>query len=257
MKTGYGKILGVIISISVVLLIFWLSLSLEDKNKPEIELIELNGNYHLDKEEYFTFAHLDNTDDYKFLTLSVIKDRLEKHPYLESVDVKLENKNKVTINLTEKDFSTVLLHNNSSYILTESFEVLPYLQQTKKVDFPLISNLEDNFEIKEFTSLADVKSLINAYKILFAIKLVNPGLYDQLSDLDMGKGKNIILTFTNFDYPVLLGQKNLVRKIVYFDSLYDIVAKYKNSSLLEYIDLRYNKKVYLGVNTEYNRGLNS
>ena len=70
-----GKISGLIFMTLSILLIVYLSLSLDRKDDIKISVIELNGDVHLKKDQYFKFANLDNPNEYGKLTLSLIKDR--------------------------------------------------------------------------------------------------------------------------------------------------------------------------------------
>ena len=90
---------------------------------------------------------------YEDLTLPVIKDRIEKHPYVEYADVEFENKNLVSIEIVEKKIKAVLLDGSEPHFITEDLQVLPYYENTKYVDYPVISNLKEKDKIKSLEIL--------------------------------------------------------------------------------------------------------
>ena len=54
------------------------------------------------EKDYLHFTKLDKDSSLSGLTLRVIKDRFEKHPYVEFADVEFENNNIVSVEITER-----------------------------------------------------------------------------------------------------------------------------------------------------------
>ena len=77
--------------------------------------------------------------------------------------------------------------------------------------------------------------------------MLNPGLYDNLSEIDLRDGKNVIIYFSSVDYPVILGRENEIKKMVVFEKLWESIGTIQANKLLEYVDLRFSDKVYLGI----------
>ena len=231
-----------------ILLIVYLSFSLERKDDIKISVIELNGDVHMKKDQYFKFANLDKLSEYGKLTLSLIKDRLEKHPYVKYAEVKYDGQNKVTVNIYEKTFDAILIADNKQYFITDKLEIIPFLPFTNKVNYPVVSNPLVEGDITKIKYVRKGSDIITGLKILTTLKLVNPELYEELSEVDLRKGKDIVMFFSTLDYPVVVGRKNEIKKTLYLNSLWSYLKGKEVNNYLNYIDLRFSEHVYLGLN---------
>jgi len=247
--TKKQKIFGVIVLVLLLGTIGYLSFAVKTDSEFKIEIISLEGNIHLSKEDYMKFANLSDRKEYSQLTMQIIKDRIEKHPYVQSADVRYDGKGKVSVKLNEKIFDSLLMNGEEQYILTENLQVLPFMSETKKIDYPVISNAWIN-KIKILSSLKNNGDVVTASKIISGIKLINAELYDGLSNIDMRNGGDILLSFSFLDYPVIVGRGNEIRKIVYFNSFWTYLKGKEINNYMEYVDLRYSNHVYLGITQE-------
>lgn len=251
--TKKQKILNLIFLLMLTGLISYLSLTIKVNNY-KIEFISLEGNFHLSKEQYLLFANLLDKSNYKNLSLQIIKDRIEKHPYIDRADVRYDGNNKVSIKIYEKKFESILLNNQNQYILTEELEVLPFLPKTKNVDYPIISNVYLNDSVKVLTSLKNNYDVLTASKILSGIKFLNLELFDGLSAIDMNYGGDVILYFSNFDFPIIVGRGNEIKKVVYLSNLWNYLKGKEINNYMNYIDLRYAGHIYFGIQDSLQAG---
>jgi len=243
-----GKITGILFFTALLLSVLYISLFSDTEAGNKVLSIELTGNNHLSIENYIKFAKLDKISDYKYLSLPVIKDRLEKHPYISKADVKFSSKDVVTVNVHEKIFQAVILSNGENYLITENFDVLPLLPFTKNIELPLIANPKLSAKLKLFNKWND-NEIITAFKIIDAAKLTNLDMFAGLSEIDMRDGKEIVISMTDLECPVVFGRGSEVQKIVYFDSIWSRLQNNKSAlSNLNYVDLRFDKLIYLGMN---------
>lgn len=248
----FAKIAGIIFLILTIGGIGYLSVGLKSGNDYKINLISLEGNVHLSKEQYLGYANLLDKNVFGNLSLQVIKDRIEKHPYVELANVRYSGSNKVSINIIEKNFEAILIDTSKQYIITENLELLPVLAETKKLDYPIISNAFIGGEMKELSSMKRKGDVVIASKIISAVKLINPELYEKLSSIDLQNGSDVVLYFSSLDYPVHIGRGNEIKKVVYFNSLWTYLKGKEINNYLEYVDLRYGGHVYLGLTEQSN-----
>ncbi len=242
-----GKISSIIFLIVIFALLIFLSMNLDEEKAYTINVIELNGDIHLTADQYFNYAKLDDKDSYKNLTLPIIKDRIDKHPYIVNADVKYDGMNKVTITITEKTFEVIVIVDNQKYLVTDKFELLPVLPFTRKMDYPLISNpdVKGNFEL--FRTVKTQADIILASKMITAAKLLDAKLYQEISEIDMRKGRDILIYLSSINYPVVIGRGDEIKKVVYFNRLWSYLKNKDVNSLLAYIDLRFKNNIYLGL----------
>ena len=237
------KIIGLIIMLSINSLIAFLSLNLEDQNKFNVQVIEISGNNYLESGEYFKFANLDDKSKYSELSITIIKSRLEKHPYINHVDVTYQGSGRVTAEIFEKNFVAILYSNNDNSLLTNNYEVLPILPFVKNIDLPVISNLRINSD----RIIKNNDGAQTAFRIISALNYINIELNNSLSEIDMRNGGDILLYFSTFEYPLIIGKGNEIKKLVYFNNLYSNLEKKELSELTEYVDLRYDGKIFIGL----------
>jgi len=239
------KIGSIALLTTLLVIVFALSFSINNTENENIKLIELKGNYHLSKKEYLRFAKIDNAAEYSNLTQRIIKDRLEKHPYIAQVDVLLNN-NKLSIQIEEKKFESLLMFGDKEYLISENSIVIPKLLNSEKIDYPIINNPMDGSSIREFEKATKNKDVKIGLKMIEALKIINPNMYNELSEIDMRNGKDILIRLSRFDAPIVVGRKNEIEKIIYLEKLVSKIDQAKNINVLSYIDLRYSNYIYVG-----------
>lgn len=243
-----SKILGVLLFTILLLGVFYLSLFSNTEAGNKVVSIELFGNNYLSRENYLKFAKLDKISEYKFLSLPVIKDRLEKHPYISRADVKFSSKDAVIINIQERIFQAVVLSNGENYIVTENFSVLPLLPFTKNIELPLIVNPRITAKIRLFSKWND-DEMRTAFRIIDAAKLTDLEMFQSISEIDMRDGKDIVINMSDLECPVVFGRGGEVQKVIYFDSIWSRLRNNKFAlANLNYVDLRFDKLIYIGMN---------
>jgi len=245
------KIGSIILFTTIIGIIVVLSFVIKKNDNTTIKFIELKGNYHLSQNEYMNYAHLDNHDEYSVLSSKLIKDRLDKHPYIKSVDVIL-SEGILNIEIFEKNFVSLLMANGKEYLISDEAVVIPKLQNSEMIDFPIISEPSKASEITEFSKAILNSDVKIGLKIIAAIKIINPKLYKSLSEVNLRDGKDIILQFSSLNIPIVVGRNNEIEKIVLFEKLMQKLDYSKIESTLSYIDLRYSKYLYVGKSNEKN-----
>jgi len=241
------KILNIVFLVCMLGGLLYLSLNLKNKSESVVNSISIEGNEHLSVEQYLSFANLLDKNAYTVLSLQVIKDRLEKHPYVEHADVRYDGVGKVSIKIIEKVFESLLLKKEEHYLLTDRLQILPVLPQTKKIDIPVIfiDSLTGGFKV--LSSLRKNYIVVTAVKLIAAVKLMNPELYDNLSSVDLQNDKDIIVDLSSVNYQIRLGRGNELNKIICFSHFWNYLKGKELNKYMEYVDLRYSGHVYLGI----------
>jgi hypothetical protein len=102
------------------------------------------------------------------------------------------------------------------------------------------------------SSIKNEDDIITGLKMLTSVKLLNPDLYENLSEVNLRNGKDIVIYLSNSEYPIVIGRKNEIRKVVNFTNLWNYIKGKKVDEIIDYIDLRYRNKIFLGINTVNN-----
>ncbi len=240
------RLTAILFLTAAVCILIYLSVSLDIKNEVIITEVTIKGNTYLDGSKYLEFGRLSSSNDLKHVNLAIIKDRIEKHPYVKKAGVKFGDVEMVEINIIEKNFECMMLTGNNQYLLTENFEVNPYMNFTRNIDLPVINDPLIENKIVIGSSLKANNDLRSAFKIIASIKKINPELYKNLNEIELRKGKDILVSFTNNDFRVIMGRGNEIRKTFYLNRVWQSLRRNENYDSLNYIDLRFNGLAYLG-----------
>ncbi len=217
----------------------------EFKTVQVIEKIHVTGNNLLAENDYLSFIKLEDKSLLKGLTLSVIKSRFEKHPYVSRADVKFVNEKEVKVFLTEKNIYGVIIKNPNPVFITENFEVLPIISNTKIDEVPVLSNVSENYKLKPHSKFK-TEDILEAFKIIDATRFTNPKMLKNLAEINLRNGGDVLLMFSGLNFPVIFGRGNEPEKAVYLEA---VLSDYDGNTLLEesnYLDLRFNNEIYVG-----------
>lgn len=247
MKDTISKIFGLVIFLffigGIIYLIFFGG---QTDEKDIYEVIEVNGNSLLPTEDYILFTELNDSTKFNDLALPDVKARFEEHPYVVKADVKFDGINKILVNIKEKELKAVILSGDNPEFIAEDYKLVPLLKNTSFSGLPVISHLKTNSD-ETGTDNPENKELVQAYKIIDAIKIIDENIYKNLDEINLRYGRDIILTFSGLDCSVIFGRGNEAKKIVYLHALWKKMNEENNLfKESEYIDLRYRNKIFIG-----------
>ncbi len=230
-----------------ILLLIALTVILDGNTDKKINKITLKNTLHLSSKDYLKFARLDSKNSYGNLSLLLIKDKLEKHPYIDKCDVLYKGDGIVEVEITEVPFYALLIQGDVEKIVTDDGRILPVLSGTSYINLPVVM-LPDNIKDSKNINLKD------ALKILKSVELYNSGFYSEISSVDLTKKNNIILTMLDTDYPVIINKQNLLDNVLTFCDLYSSI-KNENVKDISYIDLRFNNHIFIGTQNDKAMGV--
>ena len=199
-------------------------------HKESYNQIIINENSLLPAEEYLRYSGLTDSTE------------IEKHPYLRKAEVEFDGVSTILVEVEEKEMKAALLQKNEIKLITSDLQTLPLFPPSSIVDLPVISNM--NFNGK---STFDESDMEFAFRIIDALSISDTNVRKNLAEINLRKGGEAVLTFTGLQFPVLFGKNDEVKKALILKDLWQELIN--NSILLnntEYIDLRYENKVFIG-----------
>jgi cell division septal protein FtsQ len=252
MKEKFGTFIGVVLLAAIFCGIVYLTL-FKRNTEPEVySEIKLKGNHLLSAIDYLANSNLDDLKDLSGLSLQEIKSRIENHPYLLNAEVHSDGNGAVIIRVYEKEIIAVLLAGSGPYLITEKFDLILMNKNSDISNLPVISNA--NLSEEDIKS-NDVKNpqLICAFKIIDAAKFVGDKMYNDLAEINLRDGGDVILKFSGVRFPVILGKGCEGEKILVLSSIWNGIKN--NDELFDncnYVDLRFSNKIFIGntVTTE-------
>jgi hypothetical protein len=140
----------------------------------------------------------------------------------------------------------VLIIDDQPFLLSDELQMLPLFQNTKFIDLPIINNpryaKQDN--VLDFLKSEDI---IEAYKILSAIKFTNEEMVKNLSEINLNRGEDITLTFSGIHPIIKIGRNEIPKKILSLNSIWINLKDAENDlSQSDYVDLRLANQIYIG-----------
>ncbi len=239
------KISSLIMLALLLGLVGYLSLSVEGKQDASISLVELKGNVHLAKDKYLKFAELEDLTGSKEVSITLIRDRIAKHPYVETVDVVIDGET-IIIDIYEKRFEAIVFCKGEQFLVSEDLMLIPLLPYTENINYPVISNPGIEGLLQGLKSVTQYNDLVVALKILSSTKLVNLDLYNEISEINLRDGRDILLQLSNYTYPVIIGRGSEIRKMLTFNLIWNNVNGDGVNEIIDYVDLRYKDHIFLG-----------
>ena len=243
MKDRASKISGLVFFLFLFAGLVFLILTISGSNEEnEFETIELSGNSLLSEIEYLKYTGLKDSALYNSISLIDIKSKLENHPYVIKADVRFDGINRVLAEIIEKNPRAFILSKNKFELITEDCEFLPVINENLVARLPIISNLKNLNN--ETLSKAQLKA---AFRIIDAVKIVDENMYENLAEINLRNGGDILIMFTGFPFPIVFGKNYEARKILALKNIWDSILIEKGSTfIIEYIDLRYKNKIFIG-----------
>lgn len=252
MKEKLGIIFSTAIFVFIIAGMFYINLFKQKTNKEVFSEITLEGNEILPAKDYLVESDLNKVVEYPELTLQEIRARIVNHPYVAKAEVKSDGSGKVEIRIHEKVFMAVMLTRKDPYLIAQDFEITPLKMNTDISNYPVISNV--SIPEKKVKNLK-TDELVRAFKIIDAVKMVNEKMYQNLAEINLRYGGDVILSFAGNRCPVIFGKGLEGKKVVILSSTWDGFNSgdklFKNKS---YVDLRFNNEIFIGkpLNTEAN-----
>lgn len=243
-----------VLLIAIMAILVFLAFSLETSEINNITEIKILGNKYLDESVYLKYSKLENFTEVSELSITLIRDRIEKHPYVKNLDVVVVERGIAEVTIFEKKMDAILLDNSDQYMITGRAEIIPLIASTRHLDLPVIVRNSKKTKIKLFEDASLNEELLSALKIISTAELYDKDLYNSISEINLNKKNEISVQISKISSPIYFGNKNEIEKTVFLSKIFKHMKSNNLSDYLNYVDLRYNELVYLGFDEQIIRG---
>jgi cell division septal protein FtsQ len=215
----------------------------KDEIKQKVTGYEIIGANLLTADDYIRFseAHPEKGD---YPDINVLYDRMLNHPYIKNVEMQFVSGGKVKVNIVEKEIIASVYIGDKLTLLSKELEVLPVMKELRKFDYPVIRNT--NMKSARYFKVFQDSTILPGYKIAKACRLIGGDIASNLSEIDLRKGGDIILIFSDMKPPVICSRKGIAEQILVLGKVREMRKEIALDKEVEYIDLRYSGKIYLG-----------
>lgn len=248
-----SKIKHLVLLITIAGLISFLAFSLEGSEINNISKIRIIGNKYLDESNYLKFAKLENIETASDLSITLVKDRIGKHPYVKNCDVLFIERGIAEVTIFEKKMDAILLNNNKQYMITDETEIIPLGYSTINLNLPVIFYNAKTDKVKLFSTARNNDALISALKIITTAELYDKDLYKSISEINLNNKDHISILLSKISYPIYFGKENEIEKTIFLSKIFKQMQGNELKDYLTYVDLRFNELVYLGFDEKLTR----
>ncbi|KAB2907310.1 MAG: hypothetical protein LC102_06745 [Ignavibacteriales bacterium] len=209
----------------------------------KVKSYEMTGANLIEPGDYVRFCRV-NADKGEFPDISIFYDRMLNHPYIKNLEMALGEGGKARIKITEKEIVASVSVGGKLMLLSKELEVLPVMKELKNFDWPVILNTKAE-KVNYFSPFPD-STILTGYKIASACNILGGDLAANLSEIDLRRGGNVVLVFSDMKPPVIMDKNSIAGQILALKKIREMGKELEINDKVEYIDLRYSGKVYLG-----------
>jgi cell division protein FtsQ len=207
--------------------------------------IEVLGNDLIRKEDLLKLGELKPDVSIWQVDLKATEDKLRSNPFLEKVTVTRKMPDGLCIMVEEKIPLAWLNFEGVFYCLDREGLVLPS-KPGRLYDLPVLSGkFEGGISVG---SRADSPWVVRGLDFLKIMLEDRPEMLPRISEVVLGKQEGIQLTTHRGGIPIWIGEGRIGPKIRCLEAILDELEQ-GNISQVEYIDLRFNSQVVVGMRT--------
>lgn len=218
--------------------------------------ITIRGNFTIPEEDILKYIRVDSDTvlNLEELDITIIQDRISKHPEVKKVNVAKQPPNELLIEVIEKKPIALINFGKELKLVDGDFEIFPFVNTEMLYDLPVISGL-DLKDLPE--NIRYLKKSDDLKTALFLINLAyhrSKTLYSYISEISMKNQEKIIVYSTDMSIPFYFPRKNkdatdreyseeLNMKLNYFGGFIEQIVPEKSDEKFEYVDLRFSNQI--------------
>ena len=235
-------------------------MSIKWRSENVYEKITVSGNYTITREEILNSARLKDTVlNSSEVNLSVIQDRIMKHPEVKKVFVSEELPSELKIEIVERRPVAILNGENEMKLIDDDLENFAFKNFNKLYDLPVISGvrIENTPNPKNKYNKNDLRLalfiILNSYK-------ESKSMYNNISEISLSDSNKIIVYMSEDSSPFYFPrdkkasiadpeyQNLLLNKLRIFDSYIKQSMDNHLKKNINYVDLRYTNQIVVNSN---------
>lgn len=206
-----------------------------------IKNLVISSNKIIPSEVLLDFILLRSKEDLESVTGEIIIDRIEKHPYIKSVNGYFVDSNTFQVEIIEVVPFAIILTSKEQYVLTDDKKLIKYDNNLNLYNLPVVTC----YFMKKFNKNDPNSQRIieNIYSSLYNIIKVDKGLYNIISELNLERKDKINLYLTEPRAKILVGDKIDLKKAIYLSEFWRQVILFNVATDYQYIDLRFKDQI--------------
>lgn len=206
-----------------------------------IKNLVISNNKIIPSEVLLDFILLRSKEALESVTGEIIIDRIEKHPYIKSVNGYFVDSTTFQVEIIEVVPFAIILTSKEQYVLTDDKKLIKYDNSLNLCNLPVVTC----YFMKKFNKNDPNSQRIieNIYSSLYNIIKVDKGLYNIISELNLERKDKINLYLTEPRAKILVGDKIDLKKAIYLSEFWRQVILFNVATDYQYIDLRFKDQI--------------
>jgi cell division protein FtsQ len=206
-----------------------------------ISQIDVDGNSILSDNEILELANVADSLGLCDLDLGLMRGNILKQPFIKDVAINREFPSTLRIAVDERRPVAILSNINLLYVDQEGY-LLPHTSSKEVFDLPIISGMKPPINVMPGEKIESAR-LQAALEIFSVAKEVDEELYHFISEVNLNDGSDILIYSTQSGMPIIFGEGEVRRKMVYLDAFLKQHARSQGPENITYVDLRFDKQV--------------
>ncbi len=222
--------------------------SIEWREGLKIQRVIINGSYILRAQDVYALANVPKSSVMYDVNILDVQKRITVHPYVKEVHVYRQLPDELRIDIVERSPIASLNGKEFRYVDGEGV-LLPYIQSPVRFDLPMISGIDGLDKCVPGKPVGN-EDVYQAIQILQTALFIDSTVYHMVSEIKMNHGGDIMMYSSEGGVPIMLGQGDVAKKLVTFQTFWNNFIKTDDPERLKYVDLRFDGQVVVKWNKE-------
>lgn len=240
-EPAYGKRVYLYFILVCIVLISSFSMMAVWQKHVSVKQVSVEGNSILSKDEIVRMMKLPHHVPMYDLDLTALQKNILENSFVQHAVLHRDAPSTLRVVIEERTPAAIVVGKELFYIASDG-TILPYIASSETYDIPVISGLDSVTGITAGKKLLHAE-IIDALEIINVARVTSDELSHTLSEIRLRKGKDIVLYSFETGIPIIFGKGDAVKKLVKLDAFWQKFLHNRETSDIQYIDIRYEDQV--------------
>lgn len=209
-----------------------------------LKSVKISGNQIVTREEILELANVDFSKEIFNIETEKIKQRILAHPMVKNVTVNRFLPAMLRIHIEERNLIAVISGSEISAV-DENGLIISQFPASAVYDLPIITGFNFKSDSPGERKPGQSEIIADMFFMVKKLKACNLPLYHEISEINYQNGYGVVIYFKNANVPVIFGNDNFHRKVIYFSTIYHHLLKHKLLDQALAIDVRFKNQVVI------------
>lgn len=209
-----------------------------------LKSVKISGNQVVTRQEILELANVDFSKEIFKIETDKIRGRIMAHPMVKSASVNRFLPAMLRIHIEERNLIAVISGSEMSAV-DENGLVISQFPASAVYDLPIITGFNFKSDSPGERNSGQSEIITEMFYMVKMLKACNLPLYHEISEIHYQDNYGVVLYFKNLNLPVIFGNDDFHRKVIYFSTIYHHLLKQKQIHEALAIDVRFKNQVVI------------